>query len=75
MELSTISWTNKTQEVNISTFDFIPHTITITRNGSLNVNDSGRIKISVFVSGSENTKVCELNFKYTYTPSSTNPLD
>ena len=53
----------------------IPHTITITRNDSLSVSDSGRIKISVFVSGSENTKVCELNFKYTYTPSSTNPLD
>ena len=52
-----------------------PQTIEVTRNNNLNVNDSGRIKISVFVSGSENTKVCELNFKYTYTPSSTNPLD
>lgn len=52
-----------------------PQTITIRRNRNMSTSDNGRIFINVYKSGSENTLITQLNFKYTYTPSSTHPED
>ena len=49
--------------------------IVITRTNQLNNSDSGRIKIEFYNQSDYTFLECTLSIKYTYNPSSTNPLD